>query len=148
MSPLTTGHRLCSTVKISSKPYKYLCPLIVKRQHEKRHNALCWSHFRRRRTPAATTSPSPWQPEFSERAEQDLAPSVYSDKSGMILIERGNNVHIKGAPAAICMLMLICSHLNITRTRVFEVERAHNTLQCYLWEQAIPQTSKSGYGLD
>lgn len=51
--------------------------------------------------------------EFSERATQDLAPSVCSDKSSIILTERGNNVHVKCAPASICILMLTCSYLNI-----------------------------------
>lgn len=128
MSPLTTGHQLSSTVKISSKPYKYLCPLIVKRQHEWRHNALCWSYFSKEMHSNCHDVFVAMTTEFSKQAKQDLAPSVCSDKSSMILIERGNNVHNKCAPAAICMLMLTCSYLNITRTQVFEAERHTSVL--------------------
>lgn len=38
--------------------------------------------------------------EFSKRVKQDLAPSVCLKKSSMVLIEKGNNVHVKCAPAA------------------------------------------------
>lgn len=93
--------------------------------------------------------------EFSERAEHNLAPSVCSDRSSMILIERGNNVYVEWAPAALCMLMLTCSYLNITRTRVFtrgrvcaarftatSVKRLHHGCQhvdmdVIRWSQAI-----------
>lgn len=88
MSLLTSSHRLYSTVKTSSKPYKYLYPLIVKRvhTHKQMQNALLVlfskeMHSNRRYVFVTMTT------EFSDSTKQDLAPSLCSDKRRMIAME-------------------------------------------------------------
>lgn len=93
------------------------------------HNALYWSYFRGRCTPTATTSLSPWQLSSASEPKQDLALSGCTDKSSMIRTERGNNVHVKCSPATMCMSMISCRYLNITRTRVLARESVNNTFQ-------------------
>lgn len=145
MPPLTTSLWLCSAVKISPKPHKYLCPLIVKRQHEWMHNAPCRSYFRREMhsdchdvsvtmttefsAPASQPGPGPHQ--FAQRKKKKVAGFLW--KRGETMFRVWKALH----EAEIWILMRICSYFNVSRTRVFD--RAH-------FEKAALLMWKSGSG--
>ena len=82
------------------------------------HNAPRWSYFSQEMHSNCHNVSVAMTTEFIERAEAGLGLAGLLRQKYHDSHREAKQCYVECAPAAICMLMITCSYLNITRTRV------------------------------